>query len=156
MSGQLRWRQHQENFLINFNAPFGQGAVQIVGDAVGVELKTADGRSLQADDLDQLFDEAVGWELPLAGLRYWLAGVPSPGSQAVLQRQPDSAGEQQLATISHIRQFFWDVEIPRYVQVGDRLLPRKLKLRNEEIQVRLVIDRWWLDNETEIATKTTP
>ena len=150
LSGSLRWRQDIAAFIINFNAPFGQGALQIKGDSVGVELETADGRTLQADDIDQMFAEVAGWELPLSGLRYWIFGIPSPDNEARLKREQDQADGR----ITEIQQSDWVVALPRYVQIGEKSLPRKLRLRSighkPELQVRLVIDNWQLDDLVEI------
>jgi len=150
LNGSLRWRQDKDAFFISFNAPFGQGALQIKGDSVGVELSTADGRSIQAEDIDQLFEDVVAWELPLSGLRYWVFGIPSPLSEAIIKRDPGHADGR----ITEIQQLDWNIVLPQYVQIGEQFLPRKLRLRsighNPELQVRLVIDNWQLENLTDV------
>jgi len=150
LNGSLRWRQDNDAFFINFNAPFGQGALQIKGDAIGVELATADGRSIQADDIDQLFEDVVAWELPLSGLRYWIFGIPSPLSEAIIKRDSGQADGR----IIEIQQLDWNIVLPQYVQVGEQSLPRKLRLRSighsPELQVRLVIDHWQLENLADV------
>lgn len=169
LSGALRWRQQKDAFVINFNSPLGQGAMQLSGDDIGVELRAANGRVLQADDLDQLFEEAAGWDVPLSSLRFWIFGIPSPDSKAKLQRvaSPESkparltheqSGPQNidnqkmnqgqpLGQIIEIRQYDWIVEYRDYMTTGSRSLPRKLRLKNPKLKIKIVIDRWQINTE---------
>lgn len=138
-SGALRWRQNSKKFVLSLNAPLGQGALQIKGDDISVELNTADGRSLMADDVDSLFEKEIGWALPVSGLRYWLFGIPSPESSATILRD-------QQSIISEIKQLQWKIAIKRYQTVGEIQLPKKLELNNRDFNIRLIIDHW--DMET--------
>jgi outer membrane lipoprotein LolB len=142
-SGQLNWHQAPQSYQIFFNAPFGQGAVQLAGDSRGVEMRAADGQVFTAPDAESLLYEQLGWRLPLAGLRYWVVGLPVP--------QADSAPAPVLALdeagrLASIKQAHWRISYPGYRQVGGVALPQKVFLENTELSVRLVIDRWQLNN----------
>ena len=79
-SGKLSWQQAKGNYQIHFQAPFGQGAIQLLGVPGQVEMRTSDNQVVVADDAESLLYQQLGWRLPLAGLRYWVLGLPMPES----------------------------------------------------------------------------
>ena len=77
-SGKLSWQQAGGNYQIHFQAPFGQGAVQLLGDPYRVQMRTSDEQMVVADNAESLLYQQLGWRLPLKGLRYWVLGLPMP------------------------------------------------------------------------------
>lgn len=138
-SGKLHWHQQAEGFQIQFNAPLGQGAFRLEGNAGGAEMRTSEGEIFQASDAETLIVQQLGWRFPLSGLRYWVMGVPEPGSRPVLVF--DQAGH-----LVSMQQTHWKIRYPDYVQVNELSLPKKVYLDNTDLKVRLVIDRWELQN----------
>lgn len=138
-SGKLHWQQQADEYQIQFNAPLGQGAFRLSGNVHGVEMQTSDGDSYQAADAETLIYQQLGWRFPLAGLRYWVMGVPDPGTRPLLVF--DQAGH-----LVSMQQAHWKIRYPDYIQVEGLSLPKKVYLDNTELKVRLVIDRWELQN----------
>lgn len=136
-SATLRWTQQAEAYTLNLIGPLGQGAVQITGDRGSVLMRLADGQSYAADNAETLLREHAGWSVPVAGLRYWVRGLPDPRTTA--QKGLDEAGRPLF-----FEQSGWRIEYARYAQVNGIDLPHKLTLNNPHLQVRLVIDRWEL------------
>jgi outer membrane lipoprotein LolB len=77
----------------------------------------------------------LGFEPPLASLRYWVLGVPDPSHAAdeVLD------AEQRLATL---RQDGWQVDYGNYSSVDGQWLPSRLTLKRDDVRVRLLVDGW--------------
>jgi len=138
-NGKLIWRQHGEDYQIHFQAPFGQGAVQLLGISGQVEMRTADGQVSVAADAESLLYQQLGWHLPLAGLRYWVLGLPVPISAEMPVLAFDEAGR-----LTNITQSQWQISYSSYQQVGGIALPKKVYLENPVLSLRLVIDRWQL------------
>lgn len=136
-SGALRWEQHSDDFQMNFNAPTGQGALQLQSVRGGVELTLADGRIETADDAEVLLYQQIGLDLPVYGLRYWVMGLPRPGNHPVDKLTFDEQGR-----ITRLQQSGWLVTWPRFRDVNGHQLPRKIVMQNDELNIRLVIDRW--------------
>lgn len=136
-TGALRWHQQTREFDLTISAPFGQGVLQIKGDPYSAVLHSADGHLLESDDIQTLLQQQLGWQIPIAGLRYWVLGVPQPTIDASISR--DETGK-----ISEIRQSNWQVYIRSYQRSGAHELPRKLDLYNNQYQIRLVIHDWQL------------
>ncbi len=133
-TGQLIWQEQAGRYLVQFNAPTGQGALRLSGGPEGVELRLADGGRVQADDADSLIREQTGWQLPLNGMRQWILGLPT-------QAPIDGLDLDEQGRPLFLEQSGWTVQYKRYTQ--DVLnLPTKIDLQNQEISIRLVIHRW--------------
>ncbi|WJW75947.1 lipoprotein insertase outer membrane protein LolB [Thiohalobacter sp. IOR34] len=131
----LLWRQDRERYRLRLSGPFGQGALLLEGDAGGVVLREANGREQRASDAEALLYRTTGWELPLAGLRYWVRAQVQPGLPFELQR--DAMGRPL-----RLRQGGWRIDYRRYRRYGDGELPALIRLSTDGVSVRLVIDDW--------------
>lgn len=138
-SGGLAWRRAgsgEEELLLN--SPLGQGVAELRGDRAGMTLTDSKGQILHAADAETLARQALGLELPLRGLAWWVLGQPRP--EAPFQAESD--GEGRLAVLE---QDDWRIEFSRYAAQGGAVLPGKLVARRgEDLDVRLVVDRWEL------------
>ena len=141
-NGELHWSQRTDGYGIQFSAPFGQGAFQLNGSATGAEIQFSDGKTFQAIDAETLLVEQLGWHLPLSGFKYWVTGIPKPESTSVLKYRLDGH-------LDKLQQGQWLVSYPEYVSIDGVMMPRKVFLENHELSVRLVIDRWVLNQATE-------
>ncbi len=141
-NGELHWQQRVDGYGIQFSAPFGQGAFQLDSGDAGVEMRFSDGKTFQALDAESLLLEQLGWNFPLSGFQYWVTGLPQPESPSVLSYRLDGR-------LASLRQGKWRVTFPEYATIGGVMMPRKVFLENHELNVRLVIDRWVLDRDTE-------
>ncbi|MCG5511648.1 lipoprotein insertase outer membrane protein LolB [Ectothiorhodospira shaposhnikovii] len=132
----LRWRQRGDDYDIQLFGPFGRHAATLEGNATGVTLRNAEGDVYQDRDVDRLVHQALGWQLPVSGLRYWVLGIPS--HDRLEGRTLDSAGRAQ-----RLLQSGWDVGYDRYAEaVGPAPLPDRMRLEFDDIRVRLVVDDW--------------
>jgi len=131
----LVWQEHAGRYQLDVAGPLGQGAFQLSGDDEGVLLVDAQERRFTARDVDTLLAHVTGWMLPISGLRYWVRGMPAPGSEAVTSR--DTQG-----LLTRLEQDGWDINYTRYQVVDGAAWPAKLRLEREDIVVKLVIDQW--------------
>lgn len=137
-SGGLAWRRAGASEELLLNTPLGQGVAELRGDPEGVTLTDAKGRQFRAVDADTLVREALGLELPLKGLVWWVVGHPRPG--AAYRAEADDAGR-----LGALEQDDWRIEFSRYAEQGRATLPGKLVARRgEQLEVRLVVDTWEL------------
>lgn len=135
--GSLDWQQQGTHYRLQLRGPLGQGGLRLTGGSDGVLLEASDGRRRSAADAGDLLAAEFGAPLPVAGLRYWMLGRPDPARPASLR--PDAAGRLQALT-----QDGWEI---RYLawQGGEPALPSRLRAsRGEDLELRLVIDRWSL------------
>lgn len=137
-SGGLAWRRDVGIEELLLRTPLGQGVAELRGDADGVILTDAKGQTHRAPDADVLVRQALGLELPLRGLAWWVVGHPRP--DAPYRAEPDEAGR-----LAVLEQDDWHIDFSRYAPQGKVMLPGKLiARRGESLEVRLVVDSWEL------------
>ena len=129
------WRQRGEHYRIDLIAPFGAGSVRLTGDAQRVRLQTSRGESVEAGSARDLLHRYLGYDLPVAPLRYWLRGILAPGP--VQMRRLDRDGR-----LASLVQQGWRVQFRDYGRFSDIDLPTALELHRDQVEVRLVIRSW--------------
>lgn len=129
------WRQARDRFDIQLAGPFGQGVVELTGDRAGAELIQSDGSRQRAASADELLARQTGWRLPVAGLRHWILGLPAPDRPA--ERSLDESGR-----LAELRQDQWAITYDGYQLVDGLEMPRKMRLINGDVQVKLVVAQW--------------
>lgn len=131
----LRWRQHADGtFDARIAGPLGAGAAALSGNPRHVEIRTANGVEA-SDDPEAWMLERAGWTLPLRGLRWWALGLPAPGSPA----HTEVDGQGRLALLE---QNGWTLLYTEYMDVDGMTLPKRFEASNEQIRLKLLIDRW--------------
>jgi outer membrane lipoprotein LolB len=131
----LRWRQSGEDFDIRLFGPFGRDAGHVQGDERKATLRAADGERFEADDVDRLVVEVLGWRLPVSGMRYWVMGLPAPEASYIPEL--DASGR-----LARLEQSGWTVQFHRYRNSPAPALPDRLELTYEDIRVRVLVDQW--------------
>lgn len=133
-SAGLRWVSALGEDDILLLAPLGQTVARIHRSEQGVELE-ASGKQYFARDANELTHRVLGWELPLAGLRYWVRGVPAEGGVVDVQR--DANGQ-----VTVLRQDGWEINYSRYAGASEDALPLRFVLQREHLEIKVIIDEW--------------
>jgi outer membrane lipoprotein LolB len=133
-SAGLRWTHEAGSDEVLLLAPLGQVVARITSGEQGVTLE-AEGKTHVAQDAETLTQDLLGWQLPLSGLRYWIAALPAPGGEFL--REQDASGR-----ISVLYQQGWTIRYTRYAGEGRDALPLRLDLQREGMEVRVLIDEW--------------
>jgi outer membrane lipoprotein LolB len=135
-SSSLRWEHLQDRDEIWLLAPTGQTLAHILADAAGATLTGTDQQQYSARDVESLTRQALGWELPMTRLAWWVRGAIVPGG-VIGEVLRDEQGR-----LVRLRQDGWQitfVHAPGAEQAG---LPQRLELMRDAHQIRLVVDRW--------------
>lgn len=137
------WQQDGAAYRIELQGPLGQGAARIEGSEHQVSIRTADGQSQTSSDPESLLAAQLGWRTPVGALRYWMAGQPQPGLPLADARS-DGTGRWQS-----FRQAGWLIEYGDYHDAASSditpgALPRRLRLEQDDLSVRIVVTRWTL------------
>lgn len=141
----IHWRRGSDGEQLDLAGPFGGGRARLQFDESGARLRDASGREYAGADPEQLLYQVTGWHVPLAGLGYWIRGLPMPDIAAV--EQMDDRGRLRA-----LKQLGWDIEFLAYQTVGEHDLPSKLHLTRQlaeyeahtspRIEVRLAVSSW--------------
>jgi outer membrane lipoprotein LolB len=133
--GTIDWRQQGDAYDLKLIAPLGQGTISVRGSPNGVVVRLPNGEMRSATDPEDLLSRTVGLRLPLAGLSYWVKGLPEPN-------RPMRAEWDVRGRLSELRQAGWDVSYRDYVPAGAYDLPAKVFLDGGPVSVRLVVEHW--------------
>lgn len=133
----LRWTQAAAVTHLALTGPLGAGGVEVTADGGNLSVVTSNGKHLGNTDARAELEDKLGFEPPLTSLRYWVLGVPDPGSPASVRLD----SQQRLTELT---QDGWRIEYSAYMPVGAEWLPRLLTLRREDVRVRMVVDGWQL------------
>ena len=139
MSGLLRWLHEPETDQLWFSSPLGSSVAMLVRDENGVELVSGPGPPRRAANAEVLTREALGWDLPLSGLEYWILGRPAPATGTErIDRDPANG------RLTRLVQHGWSIDFRRYLDTEWGALPALIHLEYGSLQIRLVVDRWEL------------
>lgn len=130
------WVQQGDNYQIKLFGPFGAGSVHITGSPQFVELREANGKTSRAQSPEMLLKKTTGLQVPVAGLRYWMRGIPSPQGQY----QAQTFDNQGL--LQHFSQQGWVIDYDGYQSNQNLSLPSKLSLQNGDVKIKMVVTSW--------------
>lgn len=139
LTGQFTWEQRPGRVDVSLASPLGQTLATISVTPEEAVL-TQSGRAPRvARDIDTLSAEALGWDLPVSGLRDWLQGYAI-----------DASGKRFAASPAHNSVFTRDGWRLRFVEWQDeaaahpapRIISaeRSATAQSDELAIRIVID----------------
>jgi outer membrane lipoprotein LolB len=132
----MRWQHQDEEDEIWLLTPTGQALAHIQAGASGATLTGADRNQYHASDVESLTRRALGWELPLARLAWWVRGEIVPGEGI------GEAVRDQQGRLARLTQEGWNITYVHHAANETGALPQRLDLAREGQQIRLVIDSW--------------
>lgn len=140
LHGSFEWQQRPGRTQLTLSSPLGQTIAQIAISPDGATLTQSGQPPLAAADADALTAQALGWPLPVSGLRDWLQGnVTERSGKKMLATPQDENTDIVTADGWRIRYAAWDSSAaPR---------PRRIDLSRTtdqagEVALRLVIDSY--------------
>jgi outer membrane lipoprotein LolB len=135
-SSNLRWRHGGGKDELWLMSPVGQTLAHISADGNGAILTTADQQEYRAFSAEGLTRRALGWALPLDGLRHWVRAVPAAGGEIATVLH-DARGR-----VERIEQGDWVIRYDYGEAAASPVRPRRLDLSRGGQRIRLVIDAW--------------
>src|SRR6186713_3316530 len=84
-SASLRFEQEPRRSNLALDGPLGIGGLRVELEGEGVKITTSRGEQLDGEMARGELERRLGFELPLAELRWWLLGIPAPGEASVNQ-----------------------------------------------------------------------
>lgn len=140
-SASFIWEQQGPAYKIQFFGPLGIGGGYLKGNTKNkkVSFITSNGRSTQASSPEKLVYDQTGLYFPVSSLEYWIKGLPDPA-------QPlDYGVYNKTGLVTKIKQNDWEIQYGDYTthkQDPDLILPCNLKIKKEDMTLKLVINYW--------------
>ncbi len=136
-SANLTWNQAEQMSQLNLHGALGVGGVQVRSDGQSVEIDTSKGEKISDQDAAAALERVIGVALPISSLRYWLLGVPAPGSDA--DEKLDAQGRLEA-----LNQNGWSMAYDKYEYRSGAWLPGRVRLESGPVRVKVVVDHWSL------------
>ncbi|MGE4658644.1 MAG: lipoprotein insertase outer membrane protein LolB [Gammaproteobacteria bacterium] len=132
--GRFDWRQNGDNLEFSIRGPMGAGIMQIRGPTDALTITTS-GKTWQLENPEKDLSALLGWWLPVRSLRSWLIGIPDPSYTATETLGPANA-------LASLNQRFWELHFTNYQLTAGLMLPSRVDLSHEKLQLRVIIDNW--------------
>ncbi|MCD9227809.1 lipoprotein insertase outer membrane protein LolB [Ralstonia pseudosolanacearum] len=144
--GSFLWRERGADVQLELMSPLGQTLAIVSQNRQGATLELPNQPPRRAAEVDTLMQDALGFSLPVSGLRDWLRARATPGTPARVARDAQSRPET-------IEQNGWTVHYVAWSDDGDNSTAnarvRRLDLDRPQgaggtpgpLSVRLVLDQ---------------
>jgi outer membrane lipoprotein LolB len=133
----LRWTQEGNRSQVTLGGPLGVGGAQLTASGDDLTVITAHGERIESGAAHAELAARLGFDPPLASLRYWVLGVPDPAQPA------DESLDPIQQRLSALTQGGWRVEYQSYESArGGEALPARMTLQRDTVRVRLLVDDW--------------
>lgn len=134
MSGTLRWTQNGRSFRLHLSGPFDTDAITVIRTPYETTIHQASHTIRTTDPQTYLFRH-FHWTLPIAGLRYWIMGLPLPNVPADVRYNSNG-------TLRNLRQDGWTIKYRSYQNVAGYVLPLQLRAHKRHTEIRVEVYRW--------------
>ncbi|CAM2182709.1 Outer-membrane lipoprotein LolB [Paraburkholderia sacchari] len=135
--GNFDWHEADSTVTLQLLNPLGQTLAVVTSSPAAATLELPNKQPLTADNVSTLMQQALGFALPVEGLRYWLQPSVAPTSRA--HTTPDAKDPQRLA---QIQQDGWTIDYLAYADAPATGVKRvNLARDNPPLQIKLVLDQ---------------
>ncbi|MBB2927388.1 lipoprotein insertase outer membrane protein LolB [Paraburkholderia silvatlantica] len=135
--GNFDWHETDSTVTLQLLNPLGQTLALVTSAPSQATLELPNRQPLTADNVSTLMQQALGFALPVEGLRYWLQPSVAPTSHA--RTMPDPQNPQRL---SQIEQDGWTIDYVAYADAPSNDVKRvNLTREVPPLQIKLVLDQ---------------
>jgi outer membrane lipoprotein LolB len=140
LQGKFTWDQTANTTSVALFTPLGQTIAQIMIEPERAMLQQT-GEALRiAKDINVLTSDALGWPLPVHGLKEWLQGfyTNALGQQQVVMRDAQTGFIDSGWEVQYV---LWQEDGSGY-RIPKRIDLKHLSKRHGEINLKIVLDSW--------------
>ena len=141
LHGSFSWSQRTASTIISLLSPLGQTLAVITITPNTASIEQAGQPIRVAANADALAADALGWPLPIAGLRGWLQGFTTNSQGQISGVTPNEMTALRTSDGWTLQYDSWDDTDPAFPH------PKRIDLSRQtteagEVAIRLVIDSW--------------
>lgn len=132
------WQQRQDGYQIKLRDFIGRTVALIDGVPGKVVVKTSKGERYEDRNAETLIYGLFGLRIPVAGMRYWLRGVPQPDAEYInLLLRADGLAQ-------NMSQSGWQLSYQNYADQEPVRLPTRAVFEYEDLALTVKVARWEL------------
>jgi outer membrane lipoprotein LolB len=134
--GNFDWQEAGDTVTLQLRNPLGQTLAIVTSSPASASLELPNRQPLTADNVSTLMQNALGFDLPVEGLRYWLQPSAAPSSRAKTVQDP-----QDPSHLKEIVQDGWTIDYLAYADAPATGLKRvNLSREQPPLDIKLVLD----------------
>jgi outer membrane lipoprotein LolB len=135
--GNFSWQETGDTVTLQLRNPLGQTLAIVTSSPASATLELPNRQPLTADNVSTLMQNALGFALPVEGLRYWLQPSPAPTSRAKTEKDPE-----QPSRLKQITQDGWTIDYLAYAEAPATGVKRvNLSRAEPPLDIKLVLDQ---------------
>lgn len=135
--GNFTWQETGDTVTLQLRNPLGQTLAVVTSSPASATLELPNRQPLTADNVSTLMQNALGFALPVEGLRYWLQPSPAPTSRARTEKDPE-----QPSRLKQITQDGWTIDYLAYADAPATGVKRVNLTRSDPpLDIKLVLDQ---------------
>lgn len=134
-SAHFIWKQQATDYNIEFYGPLGLGSTLLQGNPIAVQLTLSNGKVVQARDAEELLQTNLGWTMPVEGAKYWVRGLPAPGSTYTYTLNA-------YGLLASLHQQGWVMTYQDYQVFQGWPLAHKIKLERGDLHLTVILNQW--------------
>ena len=132
-SASLAWLQKQQHYQIDIHGPWGQGGASITGQPGDITVNASGGKQFKGANPELILYNALGWELPINDIYWWIRGLPSPEAPFTHSLENNR--------LKSLQQRGWNIQYIRY-NTRTPALPSKIHLIRNELKITVIVNSW--------------
>ncbi|WP_296228344.1 lipoprotein insertase outer membrane protein LolB [Ralstonia sp. UBA689] len=137
--GSFLWRERGTDVQLELMSPLGQTLAIVSQSPQGATLELPNQPPRRAPEVDTLMQDALGFSLPVSGLRDWLRARPAPDTPARVARDAQSRPETIVQNGWTVHYVAWADDASADARIRRLDLDRP-QGTNGPLSVRLVLD----------------
>lgn len=136
----IEWQQRSDGYQIKLRDFIGRTVALIDGSPEKVVVKTSKGERYEDQNAETLIYGLFGLRIPVAGMRYWLRGVPQPETEYVdLELRADGLAEK-------MQQAGWRLSYQNYADNKPVRMPNQAVFEYDDLALTVKVARWQLSD----------
>ncbi|SAK83408.1 lipoprotein insertase outer membrane protein LolB [Caballeronia ptereochthonis] len=136
--GNFDWEETGDTVTLQLRNPLGQTMAIVTSSPSLATLELPNRQPVNAENVSELMQNALGFALPVEGLRYWLQPSAAPTSRAQTTLDPEANNGRP----KEIKQDGWTIDYLAYADAPATGVKRVNLTRNEPpLDIKLVLDQ---------------
>ena len=137
----LVWQESDKGRQLRLLGPAGQGLAKLDQTTTGTVIRDNHNNSWQGDTPEPLIEQAIGWEIPLSSLRWWVLGIVEPDSDTRF-----SLDDQER--LQQLEQDGWQVSFSKYRMFDGYELPGSIvfqssvETQGRNLRGKFILKEW--------------
>ncbi|WOH37833.1 lipoprotein insertase outer membrane protein LolB [Thalassotalea fonticola] len=137
-SANLYWRQTQHSTNLKLTTFLGVNVLTL-SSKNDIHILTANGKTYQDDNLEDLLNQVSGIRLPVNALVYWIKGLKAQNEDQITYSETTLLPQTLNAWVNNT---YWQLHYKKYNLVNNLRLASQLTIKHQQLVIKMAIHTW--------------